>query len=289
MTSCIVLFYSLLAPAADPHERLNPLYADLREKGIPVGADTPAKLPPPLCPDGLDEKEQQAVLKEVVGKQFRLADFTRNSRVAPERVRIREIKPAGPRSLTRSVEVVFVAYGDLNTVADRAFLDRVLDTNRKEGKATPLPPEELKKRGITVKDPEREGYARLVFNLIDKVELHLTGRSLWSRTPESIVVAGRLDERFKDDAEYPNQWKPILKDRSGKKSVGKAEPYDGAGYYVKVTRLASPKGALLVEGHIVFAEPAGWFGGTNLLVAKLPPVMQSQVRAFRRELMQAAK
>jgi hypothetical protein len=275
--------------APDAHESRNPIYAELRQRGIDVGAEAPVKLPPPLCRDGLSEQEQQALLKEVVGKQFRLADFTRNSRVAPERIRIREVKPAGPHSLTRSVEVVFVAYGDLSTVADRAFLDRVLETNRKEGKATSLPAEALKKRRIVLKDSEHEGYARLVFTLIDKVQLHLTGHSYWSRTPDSIVVAGKLDERFKGDPEYPNEWRPIVKERGGKKSVGKPSPYHGAGYYVKITRLASPKGALLVEGHIRFAEPAGWFEGTNLLVAKLPPVMQSQVRAFRRELIQASK
>ena len=48
--------------------------------------------------------------------------------------------------------------------------------------------------------------------------------------------------------------------------------------------LAEPKGALFVEGHVVFAEPVKWFDGANLLRSKLPPVIQGQVRSFRREL-----
>jgi hypothetical protein len=52
---------------------------------------------------------------------------------------------------------------------------------------------------------------------------------------------------------------------------------------MKVTRLAEPVGALFVEQHVVFAEPAGWFDGANLLRPKLPLVIQGKVRAMRRE------
>jgi hypothetical protein len=41
---------------------------------------------------------------------------------------------------------------------------------------------------------------------------------------------------------------------------------------------------LLIEVHMVFAEPKGWFEGRNLLRSKLPPVMQDSVRKFRRQL-----
>lgn len=289
MTIFLLAITALTAPA-DPHEKLNPLYRDLRVAGLEIGAETPVKFPAPLFPDGLTGEQQQATLKKILGEDFNYAEFTRNSQLAPNKLVIREITPAAPRSLTRQIEVVFVAYGDLAVVANKDFLDRVLDLNRKEGKASSIPREKLQTRGIVLseKQAKHEGYGHLVLNLLDKVELTATGRSIWSQTPDSIVVAGRLDPRFRNDAEFPNLWKPILLGREGKKTLGKATPYDGAGYYVKITKMTQPAGALLVEGHILLSEPEGWFEGTNLLSSKLPPVLQKQVRSFRRELIQAS-
>ena len=58
---------------------------------------------------------------------------------------------------------------------------------------------------------------------------------------------------------------------------------DGAGMYFKITKLAAPEGALFIEQHVMFAEPAGWFGGANLLRSKLPIAVQDNVRTMRRE------
>jgi hypothetical protein len=288
MTTCFVVLSTCLLAGADSHDRANALYLELRQKGVSVGADTGAKLPSPIFPDGLSAKDQQTLLKKTLGDEFNYDEFTRNSPNAPLRLRIREITPTGPRSLTRQIEIVFIAYGDLKRLGNKKFLDRVLEVNRKEGKATPLPTEALKKRGILIAPEltDREGYGHLNFNLIDKVQLDATGRSLLSKTDDSIVVAGRLDNRFRDDVEYPNRWRPLSK-KGGKLTPGKPVSYDGAAYYLKITRLYQPKGALFVEGHIVFVEPEGWFEGTNLLVAKLPPVITVQVRSFRRELLKA--
>ena len=65
--------------------------------------------------------------------------------------------------------------------------------------------------------------------------------------------------------------------------VGPATPYGGAGFYLKITRLHEPAGAIFIEQHVVFAEPAGWFAGANLLRSKLPTAVQINVRAMRRE------
>ena len=56
------------------------------------------------------------------------------------------------------------------------------------------------------------------------------------------------------------------------------------GGYMKASRLAQPSGAVLVEYHLVFEEPQGWFGGSNLLRSKLPLVCQDGVRKFRRRM-----
>lgn len=289
MTTCCLALLTLMTPAADDHEKRNPLYRELRTEGLDVGARARIKLPAPLCADGLDAAAQQALLKKIVGEEFRYDEFTRNAVTAPNRLRLREVTPAAPKSVTRSVEVVFVAYGDLKTTASKDFLDRVLDVNRKEGGAKALPATFLEKRKLRIDDERHEGYAHLVFNLIDKVQLDAIGRSYWSESADSIVVAGKFDGRFRDDAEFPNRWRPLQRGRDGKLAPGKPHAYDGAGYYVKITRLAAPRGALFVEGHILFQEPAGWFEGTNLLRAKLPAVLQSQARTLRRELLKAAK
>jgi hypothetical protein len=87
---------------------------------------------------------------------------------------------------------------------------------------------------------------------------------------------------IRGDPEFPNQWRPVTRE-GGTTGLGPATPWGGAGFYLKVTRLAEPAGALFVEQHVVFAEPAGWFGGANLLRPKLPLAVQDRVRAMRAE------
>ena len=66
--------------------------------------------------------------------------------------------------------------------------------------------------------------------------------------------------------------------------AGESVPYDGAGLYMKITALAQPADAVFVECHIVGIEPQGWFNGANLLLSKLPPAIQNQVRSSRRAM-----
>jgi hypothetical protein len=282
-------FFLLLAVpgAADGHQQANPLYRELRQTGVPVTRAAHAPLPPPVMADGLSAEAQEAALKAAVGEDYSLEEFTRRSVVAPLRLRIRDFSPSDPAAPARGVDVIFIAHGGLNTVASKEFLDRVLELNREEGKAKALTADELARRGVKIRpeDEKHEGFAHVTFTLLDRVQVSGVGQSFWSRTADSVVVAGRLDRRFREDAAFPNVWRPARKDRDGKKELGEAHPYDGAAYYVKVTRLARPDGALFVEGHVLFTEPRGWFDGANLLRSKLPPVIQSQVRAFRRELL----
>ncbi|MFO0881117.1 MAG: hypothetical protein U0840_27655 [Gemmataceae bacterium] len=287
MTSLVVVLCAVLGPA-DAHEKANPIFREMRQKGLDVGAETPIKFPAPLMKDGESDEAQQAILRKVIGEDFDYAEFTRNSPVAPNKLVLREVTPAGPMSVTRQVEATFVAHGNLDAIANKEFLSRVLDLNRKEGKAADLPEAKLKERGIEFQDRDHEGYGHIDFNLIEKVALKITGHSYWSKTEDSIIAVGVLDRRFQKDAEFPNEWRPILRAGGGKKT-GKPSPYSGAAYYVKITRLAKPKGAVFVEGHILFAEPEGWFEGSNLLRAKLPAVIQNQVRTFRRELIKASE
>jgi hypothetical protein len=282
-----------LAPAAGPgHEKINPVYRELREGGVPVGAGIKAKLPPPTMPDGLDARAQLEVIKRLAGEDYSVEDLLRKSGVAPHILRLRDVKPSDPKAPARGVDVWFVAYGSLDRLSDKKFLDRLLDANRKDGKARELTRADLAKRDIKVspREEKHESYGHVVFTFLDRVQISATGRSYWARTDDSVLVATRLDPRFVGDREFPNSWRSLTRAGGGRpRPAGPAHPYSGAGYYVKITRLARPAGALFVEAHVVFTEPVKWFDGANLLRSKLPPVVQSDVRSMRRELMKAGK
>ena len=74
-----------------------------------------------------------------------------------------------------------------------------------------------------------------------------------------------MDRRFDKDPEFPNQWRSMKKDDDGNTVFGPPQPYHGAYYYMKMTRLHDPKDAILIEGHVIFNEPKGWFEGENAL------------------------
>jgi hypothetical protein len=291
MTSpwCLIALAALAAPG-DAHEQANPLYRELRQTGVAVGPSARVKLPAPALADDLDGDAQEALLKRLVGEDYPLDEFVRASVVAPHLLRLGDASPSVPEAPSRSLDVFFVAFGNRKTATSREFLDRALQFNRKEGSSREIGADDLARRKMSLK-PEaarNEGFAYTVFTLLDRVEIRATGHSHWSQTADSVLAAGQLDTRFREDAEFPNQWRPLLTDPDGVKKLGEPMPYDGAGYYVKVTRLARPEGALFVEGHLVFTEPKKWFDGANLLRSKLPPVVQDRVRAFRRELQKAA-
>lgn len=293
------MLFSLLAaavfvPAQPPsHEPLNPLYKQLLDPGLLISPDLRAKLPPPTMPDGLDNAKQTALIRGLLGNDYSYEEFTRKSVVAPQLLKIRDITPSDPAAPARGVDVWFVAHGDFKTTEDDKFLDRLLTAGREgggsESKGAAISKEDLAKRNIVVTDADekRERYGFLGFDFLDRVRLRATGRVFWSRTPESVLAAAVIDPRFVGDREFPNEWRPLARE-GGAVKAGEPRPWSGAGFYLKVTRLHEPAGALFVEQHIVFAEPVGWFEGANLLRSKLPPAVQTIVRNMRKEWVKAS-
>lgn len=273
----------LLALAQPPaaHDA-NTLYKQLLDPGLAVGGGHRAKLPPPSMPDGLDAAKQKAVIQGVIGGDYTLDDFARKSVVAPQVLRLRDITPSDAAAPAKGVDLWFVAYGDFARLDDEKFLERLSNAGRGEGKGRELTTVDLTKRKITVGDEKKEKFGVVEFDFLEKVRLKATGRTMWSKGAESAVVAGEIDPRFRTDGEFPNQWQSIIKD-GGATKYGPASAWGGAAFYLKITKLAEPAGALFVEQHIVFAEPTGWFDGANLLRSKLPPVVQNNVRSMRRE------
>ncbi len=281
-----------LVAGADPHAAVNPVYAELVQKGVSPSGQKFFPLPPPLMPDGLNAAEQKKIITDLGKPGQSYERLTRKSVVAPHIVRIDEVKGADATTIVRNVDIYFVAYGDMDVLTKNDFLSNAFQEKDAEGaEGATLTPEQLAERSIVIapESKDYEGYGRTTFELINRVELSVVGRSYWSRGNESLVTAAVVDPRFTGDAQDGNVWRPIKPNRVGKLEKGPPQPYRGAGVYMKITQLAEPAGALFVEAHVVYNEPQGWFDGKDLLRAKISVVAQEKVRDMRQEILRAAR
>jgi hypothetical protein len=264
------------------HESANPLYQSLLDPGLVVGSNVTAKLPRPTMPDALDAVRQTAIIKDLIKDDYSYGEFIRKSVVAPQLLKLRDVIPSDPKSPARGVDVWFIAYGDIRALDDEKFLEKLINAGKGEGKGQALTKQELAKRKIKLGNEKQETIGHIEFDFLEKVHLKATGRAVWSKTDDSVLVAGEIDPRFQNDPDYPNQWQSVIKE-GGISKLGPASPWSGAGFYLKITKLAEPAGALFVEQHVIFDEPTGWFNGANLLRSKLPIAVQMNVRSMRRE------
>jgi hypothetical protein len=280
-----VLLLTLVTNSGEPakdHTQENALFKSLRDPGLAICGDTKAIFPVPTMPDGLDAGRQKAIIEGLIKEDYSFAQFMRKSVVAPQLLKLRDVNSSNLKAPGRGVDVWFVTYGELKALDDEKFLERLVNAGKGEGKGKELTKEELAKRMIARTDEKHESYGHIEFDFLEKVHLSATGRVVWTHTNDSVLVAGVIDPRFQSDKEYPNQWQPIIKE-GGMTKLGPAMPWSEAGFYLKITKLSDPAGALFIEQHIIFAEPTGWFDGANLLRSKLPIAVQSNVRSMRKE------
>jgi hypothetical protein len=284
--STILLLAFMGSFAATAGEPANSLFEQLRSEGVRVDAQTKAPLSAPLMADGLDAAGQQEVLKKVVGNRFTVKDFTGKVGTAPHIYRVHKIPVSGSDALRAyMVDVAFVAHGGLDRVADKTFLED-LQKRQKDRKVHILTAAELDQRKLRVESSKsrEERYSHGVFIVLDRVELSAALHSIVTRQPDSVLAATRIDPRFAKDAAFLNQWRKITINEDGQRELGPAQPYSGAGGYLKITSLHEPKGGLFIEYHLVYTEPKGWFNGADPLTTKVPAIIQSEVRTFRQEL-----
>ncbi len=288
---------SMLLVTGD-HAAMNPLFQELRTKGFVVAGDMRVTLPAPTMPDGLDVAAQQAVLAKIVGDRYPVDEFLRESVVTPFVLKFPETR--GGAVAARGVELWFIVYGDLN---DLSKVDVLKDfTNSKSNDATlhVLTASELEARHLPATSADsakhiatpgetEERFAHTIASILDHVELHHTLRCVLSRSEESVLIATLVDRRFDGDRDFPNEYYRLIRSDTGDITKGPAEPYSGAGGYMKATRLAQPPGAILVEYHSNYSEPHDWFNGANLLQSKLPILLQSRVRELRRDVRASKK
>ena len=116
------------------------------------------------------------------------------------------------------------------------------------------------------------------------MELSTTRFSVLTRGKDSVLAAARLDRRFLHDPDYPNRWRPFVRDQQAEIKPGPPHSFDHAGGYAKITRLVVPADGVLVECHLVYEESYGWFDGVSLVKQKVPVMVQEKVRTVRRKL-----
>ena len=267
----------------------NVIFEQLVSRGVECSPTETLRLPAPALQPGLNAADQRRALESLLNGRYAWAEFTRRAVVAPFLLKISGDE-AGKRQVGRRVDLWFVAYGSLQMLADDEFLSnqlKALDGDGAEngGRAKLLSTADLATRGIRltgqIGDPR---YVAAELAILDRVRVSVTTCNVKSTTPETLLVASLLAPQFAEDAVYPNRWRSIARDDQGRRQLGESQPYRGLGSYVQATQLVEPAGGLLVEYHLAFAEPEGWFHGANLLRSKLPIVAQDAVRKFRRSL-----
>lgn len=258
-------------PAAEP------------DAAITLG-DVVVSMPRPSMSDGLDAAAQASVLKTVAGK-YPLDRFLKNSIVAPFTLKRETIKDSGGTRVGHRVDLWFVAYGPLAAIRDKdMFAAMVEQTDSDElGAGEQVPDQVLATRGIKLPagrgdSANQVAYYRVSAPVLDRVIVEGIVRGKTSTSDESHLASIMLEDAFRGDAEYPNQW------RHAKQEASSGVDYTGFAAYAKATRLVDFTNAILVECHAVIHEPGEWFGGANLLSSKLPLVTQDAVRRFRRTL-----
>lgn len=287
LTSVMLASFALVAfvhgqGASDAHREKNPIYKELLEKGVSVGAGQALRFPEPTLTDKLDKQAQLDAIKKLAGDDYPLDELLRSSIVAPHILKFRDIDVGDPSKIGRGVDLWFVAYGNLDKLTP-AQLQSQLMSSRKDNKMVELKEADLTRRGIKVGKDAEETYVHTVAGILDRVQVSSTNHTVITRDKGSIVMAARLDPRFNKDADFPNQWRSITI-VDDKEKLGEAQPYEGAGVYIRLTRLHEPAGAVFIEVHQAFVEPKAWFNAPGMLKSKLPIVIQSEVRSFRKEL-----
>jgi len=291
------------AAAAQAPAGENAVFEELVAKGVTMSDGAAFKLPPPIVADGLDAAAQQAAIAKAPRIRGTVKEFLSKSYYAPVAVKVRTLRPSpddGPA--VRGVDVWFVVHGDWDALGSKGFLDSM--TNSREGKSGVvsksgvLSDREMAKRKLSATaDGTRrvpatgseERFLYTTFSLFERVEISTTRRAVLSKGKDFILAAGRVDPRFDKDPDYPNQWRPLLRDARAEIKPGPAHPFRHAGGYAKITRLHEPEGAVFIECHLVYEEDYGWFDGANLVKQKIPAMVQEQVRVFRRKLAVASE
>ena len=256
MATFCILLSSVFAGQASSHEESNPVYRSLRERGVLVDTASWVALPSPTLPAGATQAEQmEAVGKVAKIKNYPLDYFMRRSPVAPYVLQIHELERLDAQTPVKGVDAWFVMYGDLDALTQGEFRAKLLNLTQGSGEPRELTAAELAKRGLAADAALDEFFAHRSFNLFKRVDVSDTKHVVMTKTADSLILAAHLEPVFASDPQFPNQWRPVIRDSDGVGRLGPPQPYSGSGSYLKITRLAGAKDALFAEFHLAFVEP----------------------------------
>jgi hypothetical protein len=283
-----LLAFELSAVSSVRAQAANPELDALLNKGVEFPGGQFRKLRPPTLTDGLNADAQQKAIGNVLamkkGRPITYVEFTVKNLNTPNVLLIDQDPQYDGNAPGHSINLWFVVFGDLKTVADPKFMKNEFKPD-KTSRTDTLSAADLKQRQIVPRiiPGGNEWFVHGTFKLLPagvRLQVQATERVVETVTKDSATMAAQIDRRFDNDAQYPNEWRPAPNGVVG----GPPILYFSSGAYAKVTKLVQPAGALLVEYHFVYDEPDGWFNGVNLLRSKLPQSTPNDVRDFRRDV-----
>jgi hypothetical protein len=289
ITSALFLVGLILGQTQiEPAHKQNTVYVQVLDEGLEFGGQK-VQLPPPRLVDGQESAAQRTALREVVGSDGVLDELLRDSVTARHILKVRDQKTEG--ATIRMADVWFVVYAGLKEVD---FGQEASRTDKKEVEVANmwfqtrlLTDADFQSIGIKPPPPATTGqnkwYAHVHARLLDRIDFEATNQVMATQTSDSIVVASRTDPAFAKAPGFVSRWKSITADAT-KESDNLERPYEGGMSYAKISRIDLKPRAILVEMHMAFVEPDGWFQGNPILRSKFSVVAQDQVRSLRREL-----
>jgi len=256
-----------------------------------VGPGTPAELPPGQL--SLEDPVVPETLETLAGRigWARLAD---RSQMAPVRVVVTPVESAEGR-VGHQVQIAFTLQASLASFQEKAGGEQALGVHADTaGNSVRLLTEDEKEQADPgPQDPEpQDPGATLGFlsmTLLNRVDLQGVVQAVRHDAADGVRLTWAFDHRFGNATGLQTCFRRWGSNPLGERVLGDPQPYAGAGGVIvarDVTELveATDRPLLLVESRMVFAEPKDWFGGGNLLRAKIPLLAQEGVRNLRRRL-----
>ena len=244
----------------------NAILTELLEKGISVD-DHQLLLPKPSLPDGADAAAEKAALSKIADATHPVEALHCVSVVALFVIKRPGGEEGSKSGTLRTLDLWFVAYGDLNKLTDESLLKSQRDSGAGKEPRTRTPAASFRP---TICKPVASPIC--------------PAKSTWALAPRCSIGCGsaapckrcsraRRTRRWPPRESTPVSPKiagfPTSGGRSRETSPERAHgwrPASCAKRLVGTPRRASARtgtAAILVEYHVVFDEPAGWFNGAN--------------------------
>ena len=289
----IAMIVSTAAPPPEPAHARNPVFRSLCATGWTAGGKR-VVFPAPLLTDGISLEAEQAALRTVGETDRGVAELTRDSVTAPFVLRTHDLEAVD--GVIRQADLWFVVRASLDAIdparAAGGLEDgRAVEAGNMRFAGHRLTPDEVAARSLVPAGQSpaaHEWFVHTTGRLLDRLAVEATDRITASRTEQSWVFAAQTDPRLDRDQAFPNCWRPIHR-KGSEEDPGTATTYAGGASTVKISRLATMPGALLVEAHFAFHEPRAWFEGAPILRSKIGVVAQDRIRGLRRELAKSQK